>query len=904
MNRGFCLTLILAFGTAAGGAPPSGVVYRIETVAGSAGLGDGGPAAMAQIGAIQGVAADRWGNLYIADTDHHRIRKISAAGIIATIAGTGEAGFSGDGGAASAARLNLPYGIAVDYAGYVYIADLGNNRVRRIAPDGTISTVAGTGAAAFSGDGGMAVEAGLQTPRNVAVDSSGNLYIAEFSGHRVRRVASDGQISTVAGTGIAGFRGDGGPPSAAQLGYPAGLAVDRDGALYIADSQNNRIRKVAKGVIVTALGGVPATSLITPIAVVVDMAGTLYVADSSFLVRAYTTAGSWVDFAGSAAQGYAGDGGDATKAQLTQPRDLAASPNGGVYIADGARVRFVDASGQIRTVAGDGFAHALGDGGPASAAILNQPSAVALDGAGNLYIADTGTQRVRQVQPNGTIVTLAGTGAAGDGGDGGPATAAPLNFPMGVAVDPWGNVAIADSYNHRIRQVSPGGWITTIAGTGKSGTGQDAVPPLEMQLRGPRGVCFDRAGVLFIVDTANNRILRYASGTLVETAAGNGAPGDAGDGGQARYAQLNQPTSCALDSAGSLFIADTLSHRIRKVAPGGTISTVAGTGESGFSGDGGAAIAARLQTPRGVAVDDNGDIFIADSANQRIRLVTPDGTIRTIAGEEASVNNPGGMVLDGAGDLYFAETGNQRIRRLVPQASEAAPGPDPVTLPKLSAVNAASQRQGAVAPGEILTIYGAGLGPEPGVAASFDASGGLPNLLGGSEVRFDGIPAPIFYTQAGQINVQAPYTIAGQQATRVEVLFQAKSAGTLDLGVVEAAPALFPLALNQDAGSNSAAAPAPRGTIVTLFATGEGLTDGPNVSGRAAAAPYPHPKLPVKLTIGGIPAEILYAGSAPGLAGTLQINARVPGGFLAPGPVPVELQVGAAVSPSVTIWIR
>ena len=261
----------------------------------------------------------------------------------------------------------------------------------------------------------------------------------------------------------------------------------------------------------------PATSLITPIAVVVDMAGTLYVADSSFLVRAYTTAGSSVELAGSDAQGYAGDGGDAIKAQLTQPRDLAASPNGGVYIADGARVRFVDASGQIRTVAGDGFAHALGDGGPASAAILNQPSAVALD-EGNLYIADTGTQRVRQVQPNGTIVTLAGTGAAGDGGDGGPATAAPLNFPMGVAVDPWGNVAIADSYNHRIRQVSPGGWITTIAGTGKSGTGQDAVPPLEMQLRGPRGVCFDRAGVLFIVDTANNRILRYASGTLVETA--------------------------------------------------------------------------------------------------------------------------------------------------------------------------------------------------------------------------------------------------------------------------------------------------------------------------------------------------------------------------------------------------
>ena len=496
MKRGFYLILALAAGPAACGADLAATAYRIEAVAGSTGLGDGGPAAMAQIGAIQGIAADRWGNLYLSDTDHHRVRKVSTSGIIATIAGTGEAGFSGDGGPALAAQLNLPYGIAVDYAGYVYVADLGNNRVRKIAPDGTISTVAGTGAAGFSGDGGLAVDARLQTPRNLAVDSSGNLYIAEFAGHRIRRVASDGRISTVAGTGIAGFGGDGGPAAAAQLGYPAGLAVDRNGALYIADSQNNRIRKVAKGVIVTALGGVPGTSMATPIAVTVDPAGNLYVADSSFLVRAYTPAAAWVDFAGSAGQGYSGDGGPAAKAQLTQPRDLAASPTGGLFIADGVRVRFVDTGGLIRTAAGDGFVHAVGDGGPASAAILNQPSSVALDGSGNLYIADTGTQRVRQVRPDGTTGTLAGTGLPGDGGDGGPAAAAPLNFPMGVAVDSWGNVAIADSYNHRIRQVGAGGTIVTIAGTGKSGTGQDTMPALQTQLRWPRGVCFDRSGNL------------------------------------------------------------------------------------------------------------------------------------------------------------------------------------------------------------------------------------------------------------------------------------------------------------------------------------------------------------------------------------------------------------------------
>ncbi len=892
------------------------VAYGIEGVAGSGGLGDGGPAASAQMGIVQGVAADRWGNLYLSDTDHHRVRKVSTSGTITTLAGTGTAGFSGDGGPAASAQLNLPYGVAVDYAGYVYIADLGNNRVRRVAPDGTITTVAGTGDAGYSGDGGPAVAARLHTPRNVAVDGSGVLYIAEFEGHRVRRVASDGTISTVAGTGIAGFRGDGGPAAAAQLGYPAGLAVDPSGALYIADSQNNRIRKVSNGIIVTALGGVPGTALSTPIAVAVDAAGNLYAADTSFAVRVYTAAGTWFDFAGSGAQGYAGDGGPATQAELTQPRDLATSPAAGLYVADGVRVRLVDASGRIQTVAGDAFAHAVGDGGSASSAILNQPSAVALDGAGNLYIADTGTQRVRQVRPDGTIETLAGTGLAGDGGDGGPAAAAELNTPMGVAVDAFGNVAIADSYNHRIRQVGPDGRIVTLVGTGTSGTGEDNMPPTETELRGPRGVCFDRSGTLFIADTANHRILRDAPNALVETAAGNGAPGDSGDGGQAPYAQLNQPNACAVDSAGNLFIADTLSNRIRKVTPGGIISTVAGTGDAGYSGDGGPATAARIQQPRGVAVDDNGDIFIADSGNHCIRQVMPDGSIQTIAGQgspgysgdggaaaDALLNNPGGLVLDGAGDLYFADTANQRIRRLVPQT--VSPEPDPVTAPPaLSAVNAASQQPGAVAPGEILTIYGENLGPDSGLAASFDAIGALPDQLGGTEVRFDGISAPILYTQAGQVNVQAPYGIAGKQTTHVEAFYQGQSAGTVDLNVTAAAPALFPLAFNQDSSPNSASAPAARGTIVTFFATGEGLTDGPNRSGTGAAAPYSKPKLPVTVSIGGISADILYAGSAPGLAGTLQVNARVPGAFLAPGTTTVQLQVGSNASPPLTIWIR
>ena len=235
---------------------------------------------------------------------------------------------------------------------------------------------------------------------------------------------------------------------------------------------------------------------------------------------------------------------------------------------------------------------------------------------------------------------------------------------------------------------------------GWEASGRKACRPRRPRSIGPRGVCTGRGGTLFVVDTANHRVLQAAPQPLVVTAAGNGAPGDAGDGGPARLAQLNQPSACALDSAGNLFIADTFSHRIRKVDPSGAISTVAGTGAPGFSGDEGPAIAGSINAPRGVVVDDNGDIFIADTGNNRIRQVTPDGLIHTIAGQDAAgfsgdggpaasarINAPGGLLLDGAGDLYFADTGNNRVRRLVP---EAAPPPELVVLPPLSAVSAAS----------------------------------------------------------------------------------------------------------------------------------------------------------------------------------------------------------------------
>jgi uncharacterized protein (TIGR03437 family) len=237
----------------------------------------------------------------------------------------------------------------------------------------------------------------------------------------------------------------------------------------------------------------------------------------------------------------------------------------------------------------------------------------------------------------------------------------------------------------------------------------------------------------------------------------------------------------------------------------------------------------------------------------------------------------------------------------VPQAAPAEPALDP---PPIVAVNAASLLPGPVAPGELISIQGLGLGPEAGVVGAVTAAGLFPTVLGGTEVRFDGTPAPMLYAQASQVNVQVPYTVAGSGTVNMEVRYNGQPTGTLTLNVVDTAPALFPALANQDGSINSQNRPAPRSSLITLYATGSGMTNGGNVSGQPAAAPYALPLLPVTLTIAGMPAEILFAGSAPGLVGVLQINARIPGGFVPAGPATVQLGVGAVVSPAMTIWLE
>jgi len=655
----------------------------ITTVAGNGNfngnLGDGGSAIIASLNAPQCLAVDAIGNVFISDKGNNCIRKLGTNGVITRIAGNGTAGFGGDGGPAISAILNFPVGIALGAGGNLYIADLSNGRIREVNTNGIISTLA----------------SGLANPTGVACDALGNIFIAEQSRHCILKIDTNGVTSTVAGIRgnfASGYSGDGGPATNAYLNFPTGVAVDTAGNLFIADYGNNVIRKVdTNGIITTFAGngavgysgdGGAATNATfnSPLTAWADINGNVLIPDQyNCCIRKVDTNGVISTVAG---VGYTssniGDGGPAVVATLNSPTGVTSDMSRNMFIADTANncIRKVDTNGIISSIAGNGTTTYTGDSGSANSARLGSPTGVAADTFGNFFIADRSFQRIRKVDANGVITTIAGNGVAGYNGNG-PALLSKLNNPNNVVIDNLGSPIIADQSNNRIRKVRANGLFSTIAGTGTASFSGDGSAATLAAVNSPAGVALDAAGNLFIVDQSNQRIRKVDTNGIITTVAGNGTAAYSGDGGAATNASLNNPAGIAVDAGGNLLIADKSNNRVRKVNTNGVISTVAGTNTSGFSGDGGLAMTNRLNGPTSVAVDSDGNLFISDQNNNRIRQVGTNGTITTIAGTgigsfsgdgglatNAAICLPAAVAVDIAGNLFIADQNNYRVRKV------------------------------------------------------------------------------------------------------------------------------------------------------------------------------------------------------------------------------------------------
>jgi trimeric autotransporter adhesin len=878
MIRRCCALLLLLPAAAA-------AQYIITTIAGGAPPITPAPAATAWYGAGDGVAADASGIYF---TAARCLFKVDAAGTLTRLAGTGKPGFSGDGGPAVNAQSFLVYGagIAVDAAGNVYFADLG--RIRRISPSGSIATIAGSALRGFSGDGGPAVNARLDQPYGLAIDGKGNLFMVDDD--RIRRVSPDGMITTVA----------------TQLAGGLGLAVDAQGNLFVAEPSPARVRKFAPdgSVTIVAGGGAdtsgadgPATGvrLGYPTGVAIDPQGNLWIADYLGGRISMVTPSGVIH---TAARG------------LLAPRHIAVDPHGNVVFMDGAgQLQEITPDGSVKLLSGKGVPGAAA-GGSATAAQIGYPGDVAVDPQGNVFIADLDSRRVWKVTPAGIISAAAGTGVAGFSGDGGPATEAMLSGVAAVKCDRQGNLYIGD--NNRVRKVSPDGTISTIAGNGTRASSGDGGPALNAAINAVSGLEVDSKGNLYIIEGVAPRIRKVTTDGTIQPFAGNGTSGFSGDGGPATGASLNFPQSVAADAQGNVFVADMNNQRVRKISPTGIITTVAGTGTPTSSA---------LFNPAGVAVDAQGNLYIADKENYRIRKLSPDGTIVTIAGAPGTqaYSGDGGpalnaqlpgasrLAVDAGGNIYIADNIAFSVRRLQPTSE---------TVLLSAVVDAASQRAMPLSPGKIVVLYGGGLGPSllSAVVQNQPAGGADPTQAAGTTVAFNGIAAPVLYTSANQVAAIVPYGVTGAEA-QVTVTYQGQSSRPFTVALAPAAPSLFTLnqtgggaaaAINVADGSiNTAASPAHPGEYVSLFATGEGPTTPAGTDGAITSAQLLRsPVARVTATVGGLPAVVQYAGTAPGLvSGLMQVNVRIPDGVPPGGYVPVVVSVGAAGSAEDAVWI-
>jgi trimeric autotransporter adhesin len=713
--------------------------------------GDSGLATSASLYTPSSIALDSAGNLYIADAGNNRVRKVTVTtGIITTIAGTGTAGYSGDNGAAVSATLNKPSAVVEGSTGNLYILDTGNNVVRQVNTTGTITTIVGNGTAGYSGDDGPATGATLHAPYGLNIDGSGNLYVADSGNNVVRLVSTAGIISTFAGSGAAAYSGDGGAAISAALNNPQGLTIDSQGYLYIADQSNNRVREVTTqaGGVVFPTTAVASTSAAVTIPLQVNTEGTMItaitapvslggkqeyaVSATGCALNTALTAGEVCNVTATFTPGYAG----------ARPVPLQVSSSAGTFnfgltgVGTGPQVALSPGIITTFSIGNNELAEAQASGG------------VAVDSAGNVYaglevfLGLVGAQQIVEFAAGTGVPTMTTLGT--------------LSFskPVGLALDSIGNVYAASPNYECIFKFAPGSSnYTVVAGTlvdfgdGSGGYSGDNGLAVNAELNNPAGVVVDSVGNLYIADSGNNRIRKVTAGSgIITTTAGNGTAGYSGDNGPATAAELNDPSAVALDGAGNLYIADSGNNRIRKVTAGsGIITTVAGNGTAGYRGDNGPAISAELNDPKSIAVDSAGDLYVVDTLDNVVRMVNAAGIITTVAGNSTLGNNGDGgpatsaqltaayFAIDSAGNLYISggsvDSPSSGVR---------------VVNVSTSALNFASAQVGAsrtqtVAVTNIgnaplsLAVQASGQNPSISTGFALDSTSTCPQLTAGSE---------------------------------------------------------------------------------------------------------------------------------------------------------------------------
>ena len=609
-----------------------------------------GPGLSARFFSPEALATDRSGNVYVADNDNHTIRKITSTGVVSTLT-------SPDG---SVILFSSPSGVAVDSSNNVYVTDTARDTIYMITPGGVLTTLAGAVYPHYTiqnrvvGDGrdGTGTDARFLQPTGLATDSAGNVYVADSGNHTIRKIAPGGVVTTLAGT-AGQFGSTDGTGSTARFSYPNTVTTDGAGNVYVSDASAT-IRKVTPGGVVTTLAGtfgqVGSVDGIGAVArffrprVAADSAGNIFVADTdNGLIRRVTPDGIVNTLAGTAGLEGWTDGIGAA-ARFSSPTAIAVDSMGNVFVGDSGNftIRKIAAGAVVTTFAGmaGGFGTLDGTGAEAR---FHFPQGLTLDRMGNLYVADFYNHSIRKITPSGVVTTFAGlSGSSSSSAINGTSTTARFYYPSGIAVDNNGNVYVAEAGTNSIRKITADGVVTTFAGpTGAYIFGSADGTGTEARFAYPEGVAVDSAGTIYVADTGNQTIRKITQGGVVTTLAGTAGKAG-GDDGTSAAARFNSPLALAVDEGGNVFVADSRNHTIRKITPTGVVTTFAGAAGEIGSADGVGTVA-RFNNPCGVVVDNAGNLFVGDANNLTIRKITPDGTVSTIGGKTLFIGSADGI---------------------------------------------------------------------------------------------------------------------------------------------------------------------------------------------------------------------------------------------------------------------